>query len=82
MKKMNIAIFAGSKCLKSREKYFYKVAYQTGKLLAEAGFTVITGAGMGLMNETLRGANDAGGKTIGIVLDKKDWEHSSFTSER
>jgi uncharacterized protein (TIGR00730 family) len=65
-----VAIFSGSECLvKEKNQYYFDLAYKTGKLLAEAGFTVITGAGPGLMDEALRGAKEAGGHTIGIVLN-------------
>lgn len=66
--KKKIAVFAGNECIKERESYYYDVAYKTGKFLAQAGFIVVTGGGPGLMDETMRGAYDAGGKTIGVCL--------------
>lgn len=68
-KKPCIVVFAGNSCKKERESYYYQMAYQTGKLLAQAGFVVATGGGPGLMREVMRGAYEHGGKTIGVCLN-------------
>ncbi len=49
---------------------YYQLARDTGRLLAEAGFTVMTGGGPGIMEAAARGAQEAGGRTVGcnIVL--------------
>jgi uncharacterized protein (TIGR00730 family) len=47
----------------------YKAAYETGKLLAEAGFEVITGGGPGIMEAANRGAFEARGKSIGCNIE-------------
>ena len=51
----------------------YALARRTGALLAEAGFTVMTGGGPGLMEAANRGARDAGGLSLGcnIVLTQE-----------
>lgn len=67
--KERVVVFAGNDCKIERQSHYFKMAYATGQLLAGAGFTVITGGGSGLMDETLRGAIEAGGKTIGVALD-------------
>ena len=48
----------------------YELGRRTGALLAEAGFTVMTGGGPGVMEAANRGAREAGGRSIGcnIVL--------------
>jgi uncharacterized protein (TIGR00730 family) len=48
----------------------YQVARTAGSLLAQAGFTVMTGGGPGLMEAANRGAREAGGRSVGcnIVL--------------
>jgi uncharacterized protein (TIGR00725 family) len=47
----------------------YATAYEVGKELALAGFTICNGGYGGIMEGSARGAKDAGGKTIGIVAD-------------
>lgn len=77
-----IVIFAGNDAVKEREKYYFDLAYQTGKLLAEKGFVVVSGGGPGLMNEVSKGAYEAGGHTIGICLEIAGREHSKFLKEK
>jgi uncharacterized protein (TIGR00730 family) len=45
----------------------YEAARRVGRLLAEAGFTVQTGAYSGVMAGASQGANEAGGHVIGIT---------------
>lgn len=45
----------------------YELAYETGKLLAQAGFTVANGGYGGTMLAAAKGASEAGGKTIGVT---------------
>jgi uncharacterized protein (TIGR00730 family) len=49
---------------------YYTLARETGARLADAGFTVITGGGPGVMEAANRGAKDRGGRSLGcnIVL--------------
>ncbi len=80
--KKRISVFGGTQCAKEKEPYYFNVAYQTGKLLAEAGFVVLTGGGPGMMNETLRGAFENGGETIGIMLELEGIQHSPYFTEK
>ncbi|MBI5231336.1 MAG: TIGR00730 family Rossman fold protein [Coriobacteriales bacterium] len=52
---------------------YYALARELGRTLAEAGFAVMTGAGPGLMEAANRGAQEAGGLSIGanILLPKE-----------
>jgi uncharacterized protein (TIGR00730 family) len=46
----------------------YQMGRQVGQLLAEAGFSVITGGGSGAMEAANRGATEAGGKSVGLCI--------------
>ena len=45
----------------------YALAYELGKLLVEAGFTIANGGYGGTMSAAAKGAVEAGGKTIGVT---------------
>ena len=45
----------------------YKLAYESGKLLAQAGFTIANGGYGGTMLASAKGAVEAGGETIGVT---------------
>lgn len=77
-----IVVFAGNECRREREDYYFHLAYETGKLLAENGFVVVTGGGPGLMNEVAKGAYENGGKTIGVCLTIQGRKQSSFLSQK
>jgi uncharacterized protein (TIGR00730 family) len=47
----------------------YEKAVEVARLLAEAGFAIITGAGPGIMEAANRGAKLAGGRSIGCNIE-------------
>jgi uncharacterized protein (TIGR00730 family) len=49
----------------------YRAAFKTGKLLAQAGFTIVNGAGPGVMRASTQGAHAGDGKVIGITFDSE-----------
>ena len=46
----------------------YELARALGRRIAEAGFTVMTGGGPGIMEAANRGAREAGGRSIGCNI--------------
>ncbi len=62
-----ISIFGSSRTRPSDPDY--KAAVETARLLAEAGFCVITGAGPGIMEAANKGARKGGGRSIGLNIE-------------
>lgn len=67
-----ITIF-GSARFKSDHPY-YHMARVMGHQLAEAGFTVMTGGGPGIMEAANRGAKEAGGTSVGCNIELAEYE--------
>jgi uncharacterized protein (TIGR00730 family) len=59
--------FFGSKRLNPAHPY-YKLAYKTAYLLSKKGYSIITGAGPGIMEAANKGAYDAKGISIGMNI--------------
>ena len=47
----------------------YALGEETGKLLAESGWSVITGGGPGQMEATCKGCTEAGGISVGLGIE-------------
>jgi uncharacterized protein (TIGR00730 family) len=62
-----VSIFGSARSLPTDADY--KVAQETAGLLAHAGFSVITGGGLGIMEAANRGAFDAGGISVGCNIE-------------
>ncbi len=63
-----VTIFGSSAPVPGSENY--AAAYDCGRLLAEAGFTVCNGGYAGTMEAAAQGARSAGGNTIGVTVSE------------
>lgn len=62
-----VSIFGSARTRRSDPDY--QAATETGRLLAEAGFAVITGAGPGIMEAANKGARQGNGLSIGLNIE-------------
>ena len=65
MKGRQVAVIGSSRCAEDSESW--ALAEEVGRLLAEAGATVVCGGCGGVMEAVARGASGAGGTVIGIL---------------
>jgi len=75
-----VTIFGGAKCSESDPEYLE--ARMLGRMLAESGFTICTGGYLGVMEAASRGAREAGGRVLGIVMNQFKSEPNRFLTEK
>ncbi len=62
-----VAVFGSARTKPNDPEYL--AAQETGSLLAQAGYSVITGGGPGIMEAANRGAFEAGGASVGCNIE-------------
>lgn len=62
----------------------FKAAFDSAKILAENGYTIVDGGGPGVMLAATEGAHAGGGKVIGVTYywNPKDSDHPAFFEGR
>lgn len=61
---------------------YYEMARVTTRMLAEAGYAIITGAGPGIMEAANRGAKEGGGLSIGLNIEIPSEQKSNAYVEK
>ena len=64
----SVTVF-GSASFDESNHYYQKARELTYKIVEETGFSIVTGGGPGIMEAANRGANEAGGRSIGFCID-------------
>lgn len=61
-----VTVFGSSAPIEGSSEY--RIAYECGKALAQAGFSVCNGGYAGIMEASAKGSRDSGGATIGVTV--------------
>jgi uncharacterized protein (TIGR00730 family) len=69
LEKIEKAITIWGSARVKEDDIWYKKAVETAKLLAQKGYTIITGGGPGIMEAANKGASEAGAESIGLNIE-------------
>ncbi len=65
--RLGVSVFGSARTAPEHPRYALGV--EVGRRIAEAGFTVITGGGPGLMQAANQGAAEAGARSVGLTIE-------------
>lgn len=69
IKNFNPAVtFYGSARIKEDDEYYKKIQNLAYRISKELGYTILSGGGPGVMEAANKGANEAGGKSVGLTI--------------
>jgi uncharacterized protein (TIGR00730 family) len=74
-----VTVFGGSKCREGDPEY--EQARALGRLLALAGYAVCTGGYQGVMEAASRGAREAEGVVLGVLMSQFEREPNPYLTE-
>lgn len=60
----------------------FTAAFETAKVLAAGGYTIVDGGGPGVMRAATDGAHAGGGRVVGVTFYPSDKEHPAFYEGR
>jgi uncharacterized protein (TIGR00730 family) len=69
LEKIEKAITIWGSARVKEDNIWYKKAVETAKLLAQKGYTIITGGGPGIMEAANKGASEIGAESIGLNIE-------------
>ncbi|NLA51947.1 MAG: TIGR00730 family Rossman fold protein [Alcaligenaceae bacterium] len=73
--KKAVSVFGSART--PRNSFYYNKTIEISKLLAEAGFSIISGGGPGIMEAANKGCFEAGGHSVGLNIKLPNEQHDN-----